>query len=217
MGRRAGQRSVYASIGMTQQYFNITTGGGFREAVRILAEDLPTLSADDAAASLDALKGAAPRAVCQIAGEDLEDLRVQVDVLKGRVRRLAARQRSRGRNSTLVVSALAGLLAYSPKILSDPLPSWVLVAGIALGIAVAASSASSVSESTDWRENVLRPLDEVGALIARRLGEIEKEQGTDSYRRPASTRIDVGDTVSPVAGEESEPEAARTSNVRGLK
>lgn len=199
------------------QYFNITTGGGFREAVRILTEDLGSRSVDDAAAMLDALKGAAPKAVCHIAEEDLEDLRVQVDVLKGRVRRLAARQRARGRNSTLISSALAGLLAYSPKILSDPLPGWLVLMGVVLGIAVAASSISSVSESGDWRDNVLKPLDEVGAVIARRLGDFEKDRGVDPYRRQDSTRIDVRDTVAPPAAEESEVGAARNSNVRGLK
>lgn len=66
---------------------NVTTAEGFREAVLFFGDELDSISVEQAAALMDEIRGGAPRAVRKFAEEDLDDLRIKVDVLKNRLRR----------------------------------------------------------------------------------------------------------------------------------
>jgi hypothetical protein len=178
----------------------ITTPEGFRDAVDEFGARLVNLSPDQAAAMADSLKGAAPKASQRFAADDLDDVRIELETLKNRLRRQWKRQRSANAYSTVMGAAIATITPWIGKIEKHVIPPWVIVALVAAGVLFALMGLRAISEASDWRDDVLEPLDEVAGILAKELG--SRKDDDDPYRRPAleSTRTRVDLTVETADG-----------------
>jgi len=187
----------------------ITTPEGFREAVRELDAQLGVLSVDEASTAIGRIKGAAPKAARRFPADDLADLLIEAEALKDRVRRMWKRQRSKNMYSAAGGLLLAVLGGWLGRTTPEPrLPAVVPLALLVLGVLFTLISARSVAESTDWRDEVAKPIDEVSSILAKELAERTDRAGP--YRAdaaPASTprRVDV--TMDPAPDDAAAPAA----------
>lgn len=173
----------------------ITTPEGFREAIEDLDALLDTMSAEQAATLADQIKGAAPKASKRFAPDDLDDLRIMVEALKNRLRRKWKRQRT---NNTFSVAAGAAFTAVAGVLVKYPngVPAWVIVILLALGIVFGILAATSFTSSSDWREEVARPIGDVVDILAKALAEASDDESP--YRVSAggeSTRTRVAPII----------------------
>lgn len=182
---------------------NITTAEGFREAVLYFGETLETLSVEQAAALVDEIRGGAPRAVRKFAEEDLDDLRIKVDVLRNRLRRRFKKQRSSNIYAMAGGGALTLLTGWLMKV--TVLPAWGLMTLVVLGVMVSITGARALAESSDWRTDVQGPFDGVADMIAKQLAELAgvQPQPFRDSAAPRSTGVRVAGTMEP-HGESSE-------------
>lgn len=150
----------------------ITTPEGFREAVEEFDRDLDELSADAAATRADRILGATPKAAKATPKDDLDDILLLVEAIKGRVRRKWKKQRSRNMRGTaggtLLAGAVVWLTAEGAKVGAAP---WLLPALIVLGVLVGIVCATALADSSDWRDDVGKPIEEAAAHIAEELAE----------------------------------------------
>ena len=157
----------------------ITTPEGFREAIDDLDALLDSLSADQAAGLADEIKGAAYKASKRFSGDDLEDTLIKVDALKNRLRRRWKRQRRSNIGGALLGAAFTGASGVLVKFAAE-VPPWAIVVLFFIGVAFGLVAATSLASSTDWRDEVARPVGEVADILAKALAERSEEQRLNS-------------------------------------
>lgn len=189
----------------------ITTPEGFREAVEELSGSMGTLSAEQAAALADEIKGAAPKAARRFAADDLDDLRLAVEALRNRLRRKWKRQRSNNAWSAgvgVVCGAAAAVLGKFAVI-----PAAVVIALVVAGALFAILGVISVNNTSDWRDEVAKPIGDVVDTLVKQLDQIVETD--DPYRTApteftsTATRFAPADEPAPQEHELETPEEAR--------
>ncbi len=182
----------------------ITTPEGFREAVEQLGLVLDTLSADQAAGYADAIKGAAGKAARRCATDDLDDLRLKVDALK---RRLGRKWKALRRNNAISVVLGGGCAAGVGILLKYPeaIPPWATIVLGVFGLVFGGLAATSLMSSTDWREDVARPIGDAADALTKVLAERDEDDDAP-YRSPGSTRTRVTPTIAGEPVETLHPE-----------
>lgn len=194
----------------------ITNPIGFRIATQGLVEQFDTLNATEAATLADQLASASPKACRGCAVDDLEDLQVVYDALKNRIRRRWKRQRSRNIYGTALAFGL-GALAMQLRTAMGNTPGespWPLIVLLCVNVFVVLFTAQSIAESTDWREDVGKPVDRVAETIAKALAE-RPDAASAAYRgstvdpRVSSTGVRVDRSIPADADLPREGVAAR--------
>lgn len=171
------------------------TGDGFRATVESLDRNLSSMSVEDATSVAGRLRRAARRAVDDMHPDDAEESLILVETMIDGLRRKVRRQR---RNSQIAaaVSAMTGSALGTVLRLQPPGSGLGTAAVIMICFSAATLllSLRSLTEATDWRDDVGKALEEIASALAAAVQVVPSAGAT--YRAPGSTGVRLAPTIS---------------------
>jgi hypothetical protein len=174
-------------------------------------------SQDEAAGWAEHLSSASARVAKRCDTEELEVLQAFVDVLKGRLRRKWKQQRRNNAGAVataFVLGTVVPLISRSPA----PAPAWMTLSLVVIAAVVLILGLSAIFDATDWKDDVLKPLDAVTASLSKELA--DRSDRPVSYRESAGStgvRVDrtIGAEVDPDDAGESSPKLEERGKTHG--